>query len=174
MEQPPGFPGAARFLTIATVRIMDRRIIGWLLVGVQVLVYVVLALLPWRTPSALSTVLAVPFVIAGGWLGLAAFGALGSALTPTPVPVAGAGLRTHGPYSRIRHPIYTAVLLLTAAAIVAAGTGWSLAWTVIITGFFWAKSRWEDRLLAAEYGQEWQHWAQQTGALIPRRRRPAP
>ena len=174
MEQPPGFPGAARLLSDRYRRIMDRRIVGWLLVGVQVLVYVVLALLPWRTPSALSTVAAVPLVVAGGWLGLAAFGALGSALTPTPVPVVGAGLRTHGPYSRIRHPMYTAVLLLTAAAVVAAGTWWSLGWAVVITGFFWAKSRWEDRLLAAEYGQEWQRWAQQTGALIPRRRKPVP
>jgi hypothetical protein len=40
--------------------------------------------------------------------------------------------------------------------------------------FFWLKSRWEDSLLAEEYGTEWQSWAKSTGALIPRRRRAAP
>lgn len=153
---------------------MRRQAIGWLLVAVQVLLYVVLAILPWRNPTPISIVLALPFAIGGGWLGLASFGTLGSALTPTPVPIAGAGLRTHGPYSRIRHPIYTAVLSLTLSAVILAGTWWSLAWSAVIALFFWSKSRWEDRLLAQEYGPEWTDWAARTGALIPRRRRSAP
>lgn len=153
---------------------MSKRAIGWLLVAVQVALYVVLALLPWRSPTAVSIALAIPFVVIGGWLGLAAFGALGSALTPTPVPIAGAGLRTHGPYARVRHPIYTAVLSVTLAALILAGSWWSWAWGVVIFVFFWSKSRWEDRLLAQEYGVEWEIWAQRTGALIPRRRRSAP
>ena len=147
---------------------------GWLLVAVQVAVYVVLALLPWRSPSALSVALAIPFVVIGAWLGWSAFRTLGSALTPTPVPIAGAGLRTHGPYARVRHPIYTAVLSVTLAALILAGSWWSWAWGAVIVVFFWSKSRWEDRLLAQEYGVEWDRWAQRTGALIPRRRRSAP
>jgi len=153
---------------------MDKRIVGWLLVATQVGVFVVLALLPWRSPSALSIVLAVPFIVVGGWLGVTSFGALGGALTPTPVPIAGAGLRTQGPYAWVRHPIYTAVLSLTLAALILAGTWWSWAWGVIIVVFFWSKSRWEDRLLSQEYGAEWEAWAKRTGALIPRRRRSAP
>lgn len=153
---------------------MDRRIVGWLLVAAQVGVFVVLALLPWRSPNLLSVALAIPFVVIGGWLGLAAFGTLGNALTPTPVPIAGAGLRTGGPYAWVRHPIYTSVLSVTLAALILAGTWWSWAWGAIIALFFWAKSRWEDRLLAQEYGAEWQVWAQRTGAIIPRRRRSSP
>ncbi|MGA1147184.1 MAG: methyltransferase family protein [Candidatus Nanopelagicales bacterium] len=153
---------------------MNRHTVGWLLVAAQVALFVVLALLPWRTPSIASIVLAIPFVVLGGWLGVAAFHALGSALTPTPVPIDGAGLRTSGPYSRIRHPIYTAVLSFTLAALIAAGSPWSWVWGVVIVLFFWGKSRWEDRLLAQEYGPEWHAWAQRTGALIPRRRRSAP
>jgi len=161
-------------VTSGSVRLMDKRIVGWLLVVMQVAVFVVLALLPWRLPSALSIVLAIPFVVVGGWMGLAAFGALGGALTPTPVPIAGAGLRTNGPYSWVRHPIYTAVLSLTLAALILAGTWWSWAWGAVILAFFWVKSRWEDRLLAEEYGEQWRAWARTTGALIPRRRRSAP
>lgn len=152
---------------------MRRSTVGWLLVSTQVLAYVVLALLPWRTPDVLSIALAAPFALLGGWLGFASFAALGGALTPTPVPISGAGLRTHGPYALVRHPIYTAVLSLTLAALILAGTWWSWAWGAVIVTFFWLKSRWEDRLLAEEYGQEWQQWSATTGALIPRRRRPA-
>jgi protein-S-isoprenylcysteine O-methyltransferase Ste14 len=154
--------------------VVNRTVVGWLLVATQVAVFVVLAVLPWRSPSVVSVILAIPFVVIGGWLGFAAFGTLGSALTPTPVPISGAGLRTNGPYARVRHPIYTAVLSLTLAALILAGTWWSWAWSVVIVLFFWGKSRWEDTLLAQEYGNEWEVWAQQTGALIPRRRRSAP
>lgn len=153
---------------------MSRKAIGWSLVGMQVALFVVLAVLPWRTPSLLSIALALPFLVLGGWLGLAAFSTLGNALTPTPVPIPGAGLRTHGPYARVRHPIYTAVLSVTLAALIVAGSWWSWAWGVVIFLFFWSKSRWEDTLLAREYGVEWDVWAQRTGALIPRRRRSAP
>lgn len=153
---------------------MNRRIVGWLLVAIQIVVFVVLALLPWRSPSPMSIIAALPFLVIGGWLGVSSFTTLGNALTPTPVPISGAGLRTWGPYARVRHPIYTAVLSVTLAALILAGTWWSWAWGAVIVVFFWSKSRWEDRLLAQEYGAQWQEWAQRTGALIPRRRRSAP
>ena len=148
--------------------------IGWSLVGVQAALYVVLIMLPWRAPSALSILAAIPPLILGVALGVVSFRALGSALTPTPVPIAGAGLRTTGVYSWVRHPIYSAVLSLTLAALIFAGSWWTWLWGAVIVGFFWGKSRWEDRLLAREYGDQWRSWASRTGALIPRRRRSAP
>lgn len=159
---------------LATVVGVNQRVIGWLLVAAQVAVFVVLALLPWRQPSTWSLLVAVPFLAVGGWLGISAFRTLGNALTPTPVPISGAGLRTFGPYGRVRHPIYTAVLCITVAALIAAGSWWSWAWGLVILAFFWGKSRWEDRLLAREYGDQWLAWAAHTGGLIPRRRRSAP
>ena len=157
-----------------TVVRVNQRVIGWLLVAVQVVVFVVLALLPWREPSTWSVLAAVPLLAVGGWLGISTFRALGNAVTPTPVPIAGAGLRTSGPYSRVRHPMYTAVLCITVAALIAAGSWWSWAWGLVILVFFWGKSRWEDRLLAREYGDYWRTWAVHTGAFMPRRRRSAP
>ena len=148
--------------------------IGWSLVALQVALYVVLIMLPWRAPSALSIVAAIPPLILGVALAAVSFRALGSALTPTPVPIAGAGLRTTGVYSWVRHPIYSAVLSLTLAALIFAGSWWTWLWGAVIVGFFWGKSRWEDRLLEREYGDQWRSWASRTGALIPRRRRSAP
>ncbi len=94
--------------------------------------------------------------IAIGALGLAfaAWGvrALGAALTPEPEPLPGASLVQSGPYAIVRHPIYT--------GIVAASTGWTLAWSnwtlalvvgVVLIGFFEAKVRVEERWLRARF-----------------------
>lgn len=163
-----------RQIRAGSVPRVRNKTIGWALVGVQIALYLVLIGLPWRTPTAASTVLAIPPLILGLGLGVASFRALGSALTPTPVPIPGAGLRTTGVYGWVRHPIYSAVLALTLAVLIFAGTLWSWLWGALILTFFWGKSRWEDRLLASVHGEQWHTWAARTGALIPRRRRSAP
>jgi protein-S-isoprenylcysteine O-methyltransferase Ste14 len=84
------------------------------------------------------------------------------------VPIHGAGLRTDGVYRRVRHPIYSAVLLLVLGFVVALGSIWSVIWAVLIVVFFVLKSRWEDGLLREEYDEQWSAWAARTGAIIPR------
>lgn len=147
---------------------MTRGTIGWLLVAAQVLLFVVLLLLPWRAPSVLSIVVGGAIAVAGILLALAAIRRLGSALTPTPVPIQGAGLRTTGAYRYVRHPIYTALLIITLGLLIAFGSRWSWGWGLVMLAFFWVKSRWEDALLREEYGAAWQDWAATTGALVPR------
>ncbi len=147
---------------------MNRGTVGWLLVVLQFVLLLVLILLPWRTPSALSIVLGLAIGVAGALLGLMAGRRLGRALTPTPVPIAGAGLRTTGAYRFVRHPIYSAVLLMVLGYVVAIGSAWSAAGAVVLLVFFVLKSRWEDGLLHEQYGDEWTAWAARTGALIPR------
>ena len=148
---------------------MSRTVTGWVLVAVQFALLAVLVLLPWRTPTLASLAVGVPLAAAGIVLGLLASRRLGSALTPTPVPIAGAGLRTDGVYASVRHPIYSAVLLLALGFVVAVGSWWTAACALVLLAFFVAKSRWEDRLLRSEYGAEWDAWASRTGALVPRR-----
>lgn len=147
---------------------MGRNATGWLLVGLQVVVFVVLLLLPWREPSVLGIVVGAVLAASGGVLAFVAMRTLGRALTPTPVPIEGAGLRTDGPYRVVRHPIYSALLLITLGFLVAVGSlaGW--VWGLVIVGFFWSKSRWEDSLLRRTYPGEWDAWASRTGALLPR------
>jgi protein-S-isoprenylcysteine O-methyltransferase Ste14 len=147
---------------------MDKRIIGWLLVATQVGVFVVLALLPWRSPSALSIALAIPFIVVGGWLGVTSFGTLGGALTPTPVPIAGAGLRTQGPYAWVRHPMYSALFLM--------GLGWLLLtanWFIgaplmigmIVVVFMRVEN--EEGVLIDLFGDEYREYMQRTGRFLP-------
>jgi protein-S-isoprenylcysteine O-methyltransferase Ste14 len=148
---------------------VSRRVLGWLLVVAQFALLLVLLLLPWREPSLLSLAVGIPLMAAGILLGLVAGRRLGPALTPTPVPIAGARLRTDGAYRYVRHPIYSAVLLLVLGFVIALGSVWSAAWGLLILVFFVVKYRWEDTLLRAEHGEEWVAWSARTGALIPRR-----
>lgn len=141
-----------------------------MLVGVQAVLLVAIVVLPRRGPEPAAVVVAAVLAAIGVGLGLAAVRTLGSALTANPVPIDGAGLRTSGAYRRIRHPIYTAVILLAAGFAVAVGSWWTVAAVLVLAGFFWAKSRWEDRLLRERYGPQWDAWAQHTGALLPRPR----
>jgi protein-S-isoprenylcysteine O-methyltransferase Ste14 len=147
---------------------MSRGALGWLLVAVQAVLFVVLLLLPWRSPTLLWILAGIAVAAAGVVILLASFRRLGNALTPTPVPIDGAGLRTSGPYRFVRHPIYSGVLLVMLGFLIAFGGVLSWAWGVAIVLFFWGKSRWEDRLLHEAYGAEWATWASTTGALVPR------
>lgn len=149
---------------------MKKSALGWLLVVVQFVLLLVLILLPWRSPSALSIVLGLVLAVAGALLGVMAGRHLGRALTPTPVPIVDAGLRTGGAYRFVRHPIYSAVLLMVLGYVIAIGTVWTAAGALVLLVFFVLKSRWEDGLLHEQYGDEWTVWAARTGALVPRLR----
>ena len=147
---------------------MSTRTAGWLWVAGQFTALGVLLFLPWRTPNPLLLSIGAVVALGGGFLGLATSRALGEAFTPSPVPIAGSGLRTTGVYSVIRHPMYAAVLLIVIGVLIAAGSIWGWAWGVVIAVFFLLKSRWEDALLRSENGASWEEWAEVTGALVPR------
>jgi protein-S-isoprenylcysteine O-methyltransferase Ste14 len=147
--------------------------LGWLLVLVQVLVFLGFILLPWREPNAISLILGIIFAAGGISITAVTFRSLGDALTATPVPRAGAALRTQGIFGVVRHPIYSGVLLALLGFVIAVGSWWSLVWWLVAIAFFLVKSRWEDSLLQAQHPGEWKIWAQGTPALIPYRRKRA-
>ena len=146
---------------------MSRTALGWSWVAGQGVLLATLLAFPWQVHGVAALTIGLIILAAGVALAVAAFRTLGSALTPTPVPVADAGLRMTGVYAWIRHPIYTAILISVLGLGIAAGS-WALAgWLILATGFFLLKSRWEDRLLREKYGTAWESWASRTGALLP-------
>ena len=74
--------------------------------------------------------------------------ALGRNLTPYPQPRSGATLVSTGIYARVRHPIYTGVVLALAGASVLAGSIVAGIVAVGFVAFFTAKSSVEERALA--------------------------
>jgi protein-S-isoprenylcysteine O-methyltransferase Ste14 len=89
--------------------------------------------------------------IIGGYFGIAGVRVLGKNRTPFPQPREHSELIAHGIYSRVRHPLYTSVIL--------ASLGWALIWqsaaslaaALVMIPFFHAKARREERWLSEKF-----------------------
>jgi len=121
----------------------------------------------WEISSiAVGAALLVP----GGVFGLAGVAALGRNRTPFPKPQADSALIQHGIYARVRHPLYTSVMLISLA--------WALLWqswpaliaAVVLIPFFQAKARREERWLVAKF-PDYNDYARRVPRFVPRWRR---
>jgi protein-S-isoprenylcysteine O-methyltransferase Ste14 len=78
-------------------------------------------------------------------------------------------LATSGPYSLVRHPLYTGNALLLIGFTFASGLWWVL---VVSAAFWWfyypAAIAYEDRKLSGIFGEAWQAWSGTVPAVIPR------
>lgn len=151
----------------------DRvRLIGWVLVGVQALLLILLVLLPKRrslfAPPDFLDVLGIILMVGGLALVIVSLVSLGAALTPTPVPQESAALRTKGIYSLVRHPVYSGILVAALGFTLAVGSIWQVLMWVALAVFFYAKAFWEDRLLAEKHGVAWFDYADHVSSFIPR------
>lgn len=114
---------------------------------------------------------ALLFVLGGGF-GIAGVLVLGRNRTPYPQPRADSALVQRGIYARVRHPLYTSVML--------ASLGWALLWqsgpafvaALGLIPFFHAKARREERWLSHRF-PEYADYARRVPRFIPRIRAPA-
>lgn len=78
-----------------------------------------------------------------------------------------------GPYSRIRHPIYTGILVGLAGTLLAYGDYAAIvAFLIVLGGFSWKALR-EENLLRGEFGPAFEEHKRLTGFFLPRLSRPA-
>jgi protein-S-isoprenylcysteine O-methyltransferase Ste14 len=81
---------------------------------------------------------------------------------------AGHELIRTGPYSRIRHPIYTGMLTAIAGTALAIGRYRGIvAFAILLAGFAW-KSKREEALLAGQFGAAFEEHRRHTGFFLPR------
>lgn len=73
-----------------------------------------------------------------------------------------------GPYARVRHPIYTGILLALAGTAVAIGRYAALVGLAIYVVVFWIKARKEEALLAGEFGPAFEEHRRSTGFFLPK------
>jgi protein-S-isoprenylcysteine O-methyltransferase Ste14 len=73
-----------------------------------------------------------------------------------------------GPYARIRHPIYTGILLATIGTALAIGEYRGLVAVGMFLVGFARKARKEESFLAAEFGAAFEEHRRQTGFFLPR------
>jgi len=78
-------------------------------------------------------------------------------------------LATSGPYSLVRHPLYTGNLLLMVGFTIASGQWWAY----VVSAAFWffyypAAIEYEDRKLNSIFGEAWREWSASVPAVVPR------
>ena len=74
----------------------------------------------------------------------------------------------NGPYSRLRHPIYSGVLLAIAGTALAIGEWRGVAAFALLGANYWVKARREDRILSARFGDAFAEYEQRAGFLLPK------
>lgn len=73
-----------------------------------------------------------------------------------------------GPYSYIRHPIYSGVLLGLVGTALAGGQWRQVGAFFLVLIVFFFKARREEKMLTARLGTEYEEYKSRTGMLIPR------
>jgi protein-S-isoprenylcysteine O-methyltransferase Ste14 len=78
-------------------------------------------------------------------------------------------LATSGPYALVRHPLYTGNIALVIGFALANSSLWALPIAIAFFWFYYPPAiEYEDRKLRGIFGQQWNDWAAQTPALVPR------
>ena len=92
----------------------------------------------------------VLLVFAGAYVIVKAVRALGPGMTPYPAPAETGELAEAGPYSVVRHPVYSGGILF-ASGISLALSPWALAGTGALAVVWALKARVEERFLSERY-----------------------
>jgi protein-S-isoprenylcysteine O-methyltransferase Ste14 len=128
--------------------------VAWTFVGVQALLLAGIVVAPRDDSWQLSQFVRVGgtgLVAVGVGVGLWAAARLGRGLTPSPLPNGATSLVSRGPYRWVRHPMYTAVMLLAVGVATRSGSWLVVAQTVALIVLFNVKARWEERRLVETF-----------------------
>jgi protein-S-isoprenylcysteine O-methyltransferase Ste14 len=95
--------------------------------------------------------------------------ALGKSWSDTPRMMKEQTLITSGPYQYIRHPIYTAfVLILSPTLLISANWLIGLAWIGMTIMEVASRIDFEESLMLVYFGDQYQEYMKKTGRLLPR------
>jgi len=128
---------------------------------------------------------AVPLPAWVRWSGVAIIGAtavlllwtlrsLGTNLTDTVVTRKVHTLVVDGPYRWVRHPFYDAAALLLLGLSIGSANWFMLATGAMVFTLLAVRSRTEERLLVARFGDDYQRYMTRTNRFVPRLRAFAP
>jgi len=76
-------------------------------------------------------------------------------------------LITGGPYSLVRHPIYTGMLLGLLGSAIAVGKWRGLLAVALVFVVLLRKLRLEEQWMRSQFGETYEHYASRTTALVP-------
>ena len=112
-------------------------------------------------------IVAIGLVAAGLLLCVWARVALGGNWSGTVTLKHGHSIVRSGPYRRIRHPIYTGLLLMFLGTALARGDWRGVLAFVIVFAALWRKLRMEERWLGEHFGAAYAEYRATSWALVP-------
>ena len=92
---------------------------------------------------------------------------LGLMWSAVPAVKEGHQLRTSGPYAITRHPIYTGLLGMLLGSLLVAGGGWWIVPFPVALILIEFKIRIEERLMTAEFPEEYPRYRKRVPQLMP-------
>ncbi len=120
----------------------------------------------WR-PDLATGLIADLFTLAGLLVALWARRTLAGNWSSEPLIREGHELVERGPYARVRHPIYSGmILMVVGAALLAGRLGTFLVVLLVVLGL-WLKARQEERMLTQHFPNTYPAYKRRTKALIP-------
>lgn len=151
---------------------MDQKSRAWFYVAIQFLLIFLLVLSPrmekpYGDLSEIIGFVGLGFIILGSAILLYSFLGLGNSLTPLPIPREQGTLVTSGMYSRVRHPIYFALLMMGLGVVLDAGYWPQLLILIMLYTLLSIKADFEESLLRQKY-PDYKKYAEKTPRFFPR------
>ncbi len=79
-------------------------------------------------------------------------------------------LVTSGPYSRIRHPIYTGLIVAMLGSAIAVSIVWALV-LVVVGAYFVYSARREEAMMLQQFHEQYAAYMARTGMFLPKARK---
>ncbi len=137
------------------------------LVALQFLFLLLLVVNPFDVLFEVERIISLTLYLFAALILASAAIALGSALTASPIPKDDAELVTRGIYKRVRHPMYSALLLIGLGLLLSTFNLFSLIVYLALISLLLEKSKYEDALLAARHRDAFRYQAS-TGRFLPK------
>lgn len=137
------------------------------LVALQFLFLLLLVVNPFDVLFEVERIISLTLYLFATLILASAAIALGSALTASPIPKDDAELVTRGIYKRVRHPMYSALLLIGLGLLLSTFNLFSLIVYLALISLLLEKSKYEDALLAARHRDALRYQAS-TGRFLPK------
>lgn len=122
---------------------------------------------PYGALTPVISLIGLALMGIAGLLLLVSFAALGNSLTASPLPKQRGQLVTTGLYAHVRHPIYSALLLLSLGVVLDAGWWPQLVVALMLFLLLRIKAQFEETLLRKAY-PKYAAYAAKTPMFFPR------
>jgi protein-S-isoprenylcysteine O-methyltransferase Ste14 len=122
---------------------------------------------PYGEASEVIGYVGLGLIMLGSAILLYSFLGLGNSLTPLPIPREGGSLVVTGMYSRVRHPIYFALLIMGLGVVLDAGYWPQLLILIMLYTLLSIKADFEESLLRQKYS-DYKKYAEKTPRFFPR------